>query len=220
MENQQATQSQNSSGSKRGWLIAGVLILACCCLTAISAGAAGVFFYLSPSAAETSGLSAPSMDALATAQDLNTLSAPIFITNWELAGETPGEHRICREFTGVSESATPNVHLNCIYNAAPGSTFDGIIESFFQSGQLYADEQAVPSRLSIPYEHAIYVGTHPNAHVLIDLLVLKDGRLYWSSVTMMRPAGAEPIATYQEYYEGSVDVFLYEVIKLNMSKVP
>lgn len=220
MENQQVNQPQAPSSSKRGWLIAGVFILACCCLTVISAGAAGIFFYLMPPATESSDLSAPSMNALVTTQDLNDLSAPIYIINWELAGETPGENRICREFTGVSESATPNVHLNCIYNAAPGSTLNGIIESFFQSGQLYEDEQAVPSRLSVPYEHAIYVGTHPNAHVLIDLLVFKDGRLYWSSVTMMRPAGADPIATFQEYYEGTVDIFLYEVIEPNMSRMP
>lgn len=217
MENPQVIKSQKPAGSNRTWLLAGGFILACCCLTVAAAGAAGAFFYLTP-ISSTSSLSAPSLNALVTAQDLNALSAPIFIIDWKLTGESPGDHRVCREFEGISESATPNVHMNCIYNAASGASLDGIIQSFFDSGQLFADEQPIPSKLSIPYDHALYVGTHPNAHVLIDLLVLKDGRLFWASVTMMRPSGASPQAAFQEYYEGYVDVFLYEVIKLNMAR--
>lgn len=217
MENPQVMDTKKPAVANRAWLLAGGLILACCCLAAVATGATGVFFYFTPTSS-TSNLPAPNPNALVTEQDLNNLSASIAIIDWKLIGESPGEHRVCREFEGISESFTPNVHMNCIYNAVSGSSLDGVIQSFFESGQLFPDEQAMPSNLDIPYDHAIYVGTHPNAHVLVDMLVLKDGRVFWASVTMMSPAGSSPQATYQEYYEGYVDVFLYEVIKLNMSR--
>lgn len=219
MVTEQLPENKPTKKVNRTWLIAGVIVLACCCLAVVTAGATGAFVYFSSPSGDST-LSAPSLNALVTAQELNGLSAPIGIIEWQLTGETPGEHRVCREFEGVSESFTPNVHMNCIFNAAPGSSMEDIIQSFFESGQLFPDEQAMPVQLDIPYEHALYVGTHPNAHVLVDLFVLKDGRVFWASVTMLSPAGVEPQVTYQEYYEGSVDVFLYEVIKLNMARMP
>lgn len=223
METKQPPESGSKKSSNRTWLIVGGIILACCCLTVVIAGAAGTFYFLaapaSPTVSESTTVSsaAPRLDALVTASELEPLSEALGIVAWEMVQETPGENRVCRTFQGQSWSAIPNEGMNCIFDIAPGSGLDNIANSFLESGQLFPDEKPVVSTLSIPYEHAIYVGTHPNGHTVIDLFVIKDGLLYWSSVTVGTRVGVTPELTYQSYSD-IINEFLYEVVKVNLSR--
>lgn len=227
MHTQPSTENEIGNGtpqkSNRIWFIIGGVILACCCLTALIAGAAGMFYLMAAPASTTSSEStavssaAPRLEALVTAGELEPLSEVIGIVGWELVRETPGENRVCRTFQGYSWSAIPNEGMNCIYSIAPGTGVNDVGSSFLESGQLFPDEKPVASTLSIPYEHTIYVGTHSNGHTVIDLFVIKDGLLYWASVTVGTPAGVTPELNYQSYSE-FIDQFLYEVVKVNLSK--
>lgn len=233
MQTQSSVENNTGNGtpqkSNRIWLIVGGIVLACCCLTAVAAGVAGAFYLMAAPASTsvsesittnentTTSSAAPSLDALITTSELESLSATLGIVGWEMVQETPGENRVCRTFQGYSWSAIPNEMMNCIYGITPGTTIDDVGNSFLESGQLFPDEKPVTSTLNIPYEHITYVGTHSNGHTVIDLFVIKDGLLYWSSVTVGTPAGVSPELNYQSYSE-FIDQFLYEVVKVNLSK--
>lgn len=227
MQTQSPTEKENKNGtpqrSNRTWLIVGGIVIACCCLSALTAGAAGAFYFMAApvaqSASEPNSVSsaAPRLEALVNAGELEPLSQTLGIAAWTLAEETPGENRVCRTFQGQSWSATPNEFLNCIFIITPGTRVEDVGKDFLESGQLFPDEKPVTSTLNIPYEHIIYVGTHSNAHTVIDLFVLKDGLLYWSSVTVGTPLGVTPELNYQSY-SSFIDEFLYDVVEINLSK--
>ncbi|MDP1548193.1 MAG: hypothetical protein Q8L87_19440 [Anaerolineales bacterium] len=221
METQQPIEGSIKKSGSQTWLIIGGVILACCCLTAVAAGAAGAFYLMAAPATTVSGpaavSAAPRLEALVTASELEPLSQILGIVAWELVQETPGENRVCRTFQGQSWSATPNEGMNCIFGIAPGAGLKEIGNSFLESGQLFPDEKPVVSTLNIPYEHIIYVGTHPNGQTVIDLFVVKDGLLYWSSVTVGTPVGVTPDLNYQSYSD-FINEFLYEVVRINLSK--
>lgn len=209
--------------SNRTWLIVGGVVLACCCLSVLAAGVIGAFYFMAAPAAPTVSESnpilstTPQIEALVTASELEPLSETLGIVGWTLIEETPGENRVCRSFQGQSWSSTPNEGLNCIFIITPGTSIEFVGKEFLESGKLFADEKPVTSTLDIPYEHVVYVGTHPNAHTVIDLLVINDGLLYWASVSLGTPLGVTPELNYQSY-NNFIDEFLYEVIKVNFSK--
>ncbi|MBL8098318.1 MAG: hypothetical protein JNK81_04010 [Anaerolineales bacterium] len=227
MQTQVPTENEIGNGtpqkSNRIWFIVGGILLACCCLTVLVAGAASAFYFMSApstssvSESNTASAGVPKLEALITASELEPLSETIGIVGWTLNQETPGENRVCRTFQGYSWSAIPNEAMNCIYSIAPGTGVDEVGAEFLKSGQLFADEKPVTSTLSIPYEHIIYVGTYPTGHTVIDLLVIKDGLLYWSSVTVGTQPGVTPEENIQSY-SSFIYEFLYEVVKVNFSK--
>jgi hypothetical protein len=233
MQTQSSVENNAGNGtpqkSNRIWFIVGGIVLACCCLTAVAAGVSGAFYWMAAPASTSvsesittnestiASSAVPRLDALVTASELEPLSETLGIVGWEMVRETPGENRVCRTFQGYSWSATPNEGMNCIFGIAPGARLNDIGNSFLESGQLFPDEKPVVSTLNIPYEHTIYVGTHSNGHTVIDLFVIKDGLLYWSSVTVGTPAGVSPELNYQSYSE-FIDQFLYEVVKINFGK--
>ncbi|MBI5352663.1 MAG: hypothetical protein HZB50_08520 [Chloroflexi bacterium] len=157
------------------------------------------------------------LDWLATADELNSLSTEVGIIEWKLIQDFPGENRICRSFQGVSWSATPNEGMNCIFKAAAGTSFDGIIQSMFTDGQLLEGEQPVNSTLSIDGEFAVYAGTFPTGHSVFDLILFRDNRVYWSSVTLGTPAGATPQAVYESAAE-VIDRFLVNIVNINLER--
>ncbi len=220
------TISSDSPGSKgrvnKTLLIVGAVILVCCCLTAVIGLAGGIYFYSSsrsstnPSAGPAATQS-PQVKWLVTASELDSLSTDLGIVQWELYETTPGQYRVCNTFSGTSWSVTPNQATNCIYIVSPGSSLDGILKDMSDNGQLFPDEAPVQPTLNIPYEHALYVGTHSNAHAVMDLFVVKDGYLYWSSVTLGSPVGMAPVDIYQSASE-AIDAFLYKVIEINMER--
>lgn len=227
MQAQPSTDNQIRNGtpqrSNRIWLIVGGIVVACCCLSALAAGAVGVYSFMAapaaPRVSEPNSVSsaAPRLEALVNAGELEPLSQTLGIAAWTFIEETPGENRVCRSFQGQSWSATPNEFLNCIFSITPGTRVEDVGKEFLESGQLFPDEKPVTSTLDIPYEHIIYVGTHPNAHTVIDLFVIKDGLLYWASVTVGTPLGVTPELNYQSY-SSFIDEFLYDVIEVNLSK--
>lgn len=221
MENQRPSPSEPKKGMNKTALIVGAIILICCCLAALAAITGGIFFF-STGTTSTVPLSStsnatPKIAALASAEEMNAASEAVGIVAWELVNETPGENRVCHTFRGQSWSVTPNEATNCIYVTTPGTTLEEATKSFLESGQLFADEKSIESNLYIEHDHILYVGTHPNAHTEIDLFVLKDGLLYWSSATVGSPAGTDPISNYQSYGD-AIDTFLYEIIKINISR--
>ena len=235
MQTQLSAENEIGNGtpqkSNRIWFIVAGILLACCCLTVLAAGAVGAFYFMAapvaaPAPAEpvvsesntvTSSPSVPRLDALITASELEPLSPTVGIIGWTLSKETPGEYRVCRAFQGQSASATPNEGMNCIFSIVPGTSVNEIGDEFLASGQLFADEKPVASTLNIPYEHIIYVGSHPNGHTVIDLFVIKDDLMYWASVTIGTRAGVTPEANYQNN-SNAINEFLYEVVKVNLSK--
>lgn len=219
-------------------LILGAVVLACCCLVGIAAlGGAGYFFYSSSPSAVVPEAEAPEAASpqdqpnelpnaepgapqetwLASPTDLESLSGDIGIVQWELLQTTPGEFRVCNSLQGMSWAYYPNQALNCIYITAAGTDLNSAIQDMFSNGQLFPDEVEVKSSLNIPYEHAVYVGTHSNAHTVIDMFVMDGGYLYWASVTIGTPAGVLPMENYG-YSAEAIDTFLYNVIQLNMQR--
>lgn len=158
-----------------------------------------------------------SLDWLVTAEELNSFSTDIGITEWKATEDTPGEKRICRSFQGVSWSVTPNEGLNCIYTISAGSTFTDVIDSMFSQGNLLEGSEPVDTSLSLDGEFAVYAGSYPNGHAVFDLIWMKDDLFYWSSVTLGTPAGETPLAVYQSAPQ-VIDVFLEKIIEINLEK--
>ena len=158
-----------------------------------------------------------SLDWLVTAEELNSFSTEIGITEWKATEDTPGEKRICRSFQGVSWSVTPNEGLNCIYTSTEGSTFADVIDSMFSQGNLLEGSEPVDTSLSLDGEFAVYAGSYPNGHAVFDLIWMKDGLFYWSSVTLGTPAGETPLAVYQSAPQ-VIDAFLEKIIEINLEK--
>ena len=158
-----------------------------------------------------------SLDWLVTAEELNSFSTEIGITEWKATEDTPGEKRICRSFQGVSWSVTPNEGLNCIYTITEGSTFADVIDSMFSQGNLLEGSEPVDTSLSLDGEFAVYAGSYPNGHAVFDLIWMKDGLFYWSSVTLGTPAGETPLAVYQSAPQ-VIDAFLEKIIEINLEK--
>jgi hypothetical protein len=71
----------------------------------------------------TSALTTPPVilnsDWLITEKDLNGFTDDIGIYNWQREEDLPGDYRICRSFSGVSWSVSPNVAANCINHGVP-----------------------------------------------------------------------------------------------------
>lgn len=159
-----------------------------------------------------------SMDWLVTADDLNSFTADIGIIDWKSIEDTPGENRICRSFQGVSWSVSPNEGLNCIFKVASGSSFQSVIDGMIENNQLMSDSQPVESSLNLDGEFAVYAGTYPNGHGVFDLILVKDGLMYWSSVTVGTQAGATPLDTYS-YISSIIDTFLAKIISINQDRI-
>lgn len=158
-----------------------------------------------------------SLDWLVTAEELNSFSTDIGIIEWKATEDTPGEKRICRSFQGVSWSVTPNEGLNCIYTITAGSTFEDVIDSMFSQGNLLEGSEPVNSTSNLDGEFAVYAGSYPNGHAVFDLIWMKDGLFYWSSVTLGTPAGETPAAVYQSASQ-AIDAFLEKMIEINLEK--
>ena len=158
-----------------------------------------------------------SLDWLVTAEELNSFSTEIGITEWKATEDTPGEKRICRSFQGVSWSVSPNEGLNCIYTISAGSTFADVIDSMFSQGNLLEGSEPVDTSLSLDGEFAVYAGSYPNGHAVFDLIWMKDNLFYWSSVTLGTPAGETPLAVYQSAPQ-VIDAFLEKIIEINLEK--
>ena len=158
-----------------------------------------------------------SLDWLVTAEELNSFSTDIGITEWKATEDTPGEKRICRSFQGVSWSVTPNEGLNCIYTITAGSTFADVIDSMFSQGNLLEGSEPVNSTLNLDGEFAVYAGSYTNGHAVFDLIWMKDNLFYWSSVTLGTPAGETPLAVYQSAPQ-VIDAFLEKIIEINLEK--
>ena len=148
---------------------------------------------------------------------MNSFSTDIGIIEWKATEDTPGEKRICRSFQGVSWSVTPNEGLNCIYTITEGSTFADVIDSMFSQGNLLEGSEPVDTSLSLDGEFAVYAGSYPNGHAVFDLIWMKDGLFYWSSVTLGTPAGETPLAVYQSAPQ-VIDAFLEKIIEINLEK--
>jgi hypothetical protein len=158
-----------------------------------------------------------SFDWLLTPEEVAPLAETLDIVNIRINDDTPGQYRVCREFLGDSVSANPNVIFHCIFTSEPGYPLDSIIADMFESGQIFPDEVLVESTLVLEDDFAVYVGTFPNGHVVIDLFLLHDGLFYWSSVTLVHPGGVTPVEVYKENPE-LFDAFLIGMINLMIAK--
>ncbi|MBL8080312.1 MAG: hypothetical protein JNM55_20245 [Anaerolineales bacterium] len=157
------------------------------------------------------------MEWLVTANELNSFSTDIGIVSWAVIEDTPGENRICRSFQGASWSAIPNEGLNCVFTVSKGLSFQSVIDWMFDEGRLYEGSQPVNSNLNLDGESAIYAGDYPNGHAVFDLILVHDGHMYWSSVSLGRAPGDSPQSVYQSASQ-VIDAFLVKVITINLDK--
>jgi hypothetical protein len=158
-----------------------------------------------------------SFDWLLSPEEVAPLAETLDIFNIRINDDAPGQYRVCREFLGDSVSANPNVIFHCIFTSQPGYPLDSIIADMFESGQIFPDEVLVESTLVLEDDFAVYVGTFPNGHVVIDLFLLHDGLFYWSSVTFVHQGGVTPVEVYKENPE-LFDAFLIGMINLMIAK--
>ena len=159
------------------------------------------------------------MEWLVTADELNSFSADLGIVGWTVLQDTPGENRICRSFQGASWSAMPNEGLNCVFKVAEGASMQSVIDSMFNDGRLFAGAELVNSNLNLDGETALYAGNYPSGHAVFDLILVRGGLMYWSSVTLGRAPGETPQDIYQQPGASQIlDAFLVKIITVNLDK--
>lgn len=159
------------------------------------------------------------MEWLVTADELNSFSADLGIVGWTVLKDTPGENRICRSFQGASWSAVPNEGLNCVFKIVEGTSFQSVIDSMFNDGQLLAGSELVNSNLNLEGETALYAGNYPTGHAVFDLILVRGSLMYWSSVTLGRAPGDTPQSLYQQPGASEIiDSFLLKIITINLDK--
>ena len=156
-----------------------------------------------------------SAERLITEAEINSISAEIGVVQWELIDEFSGENALRNTFRGSSWSANPNEALNSIIKILPGSTFQDVIASMLESGMLFAGAVPMNSSLTFEDEFAVYASSAPNGHSSYDLLVSRDGLLYWASVTVGTPGGETPESIYNKNRD-VVDGFLNAIITINL----
>jgi len=166
---------------------------------------------------QSSNTSKLNLDWLLTADEINSISEDIGVVQWELVDVSPGENRICHSFNGQSWSANPNEALNCVFKIAPGSSFEDIVSSMLNSGQLFPDEKPLSTSLILEGDFGVFGGTYPNGHGVYDLLLVKNNLLYWVSVTLGRPVGKTTEDLYKENQK-VIDTFLNDSITTNLEK--
>jgi len=154
---------------------------------------------------------------LVTADEINSLSKDIEVVQWELIDELAGENAIRHTFKGTSWSSNPNEALNSIIKISPGSTFEDVIKSLFDSGYLLAGAVPVKSSLSFDSDFAVYAGKFPNGHSVYDLLLVKQNLFYWASVSLGTPVGNTPESLYESNRE-VIDAFLSNLIMINLDR--
>lgn len=159
------------------------------------------------------------MEWLVTADELNSFSADLGIVGWTVLQDTPGENRICRSFQGASWSAVPNEGLNCVFKVAEGASMQSVIDSMFNDGRLFAGAELVNSNLNLDGESVLYAGNYPTGHAVFDLILVRGGLMYWSSVTLGRAPGETPQDIYQQPGASQIlDAFLVKIITVNLDK--
>lgn len=157
------------------------------------------------------------MEWLVTTDELNSFSTDLGIVGWTVLQDTPGENSICRSFQGASWSAVPNEGLNCIVKVVEGASFQSVIDSMFDNGDLFDGAELVNSNLNLDGESGLYAGNYPTGHTVFDLILVRGNLMYWSSVTLGTSPGNAPRDLYQN---GSqiIDAFLVRVININLDK--
>ena len=159
------------------------------------------------------------MEWLVTADELNSFSADLGIVGWTVLQDTPGENRICRSFQGASWSAIPNEGLNCVFKVAEGASMQSVIDSMFNDGRLFAGAELVNSNLNLDGETALYAGNYPSGHAVFDLILVRGGLMYWSSVTLGRAPGETAQDIYQQPGASQIlDAFLVKIITINLDR--
>ena len=156
-----------------------------------------------------------STERLITEAEINSISGDIGVMEWKLIDEFSGENALRNTFRGSSWSANPNEALNSIIKILPGSTFQDVITSMLESGLLFAGAVPVNSSLTFEDEFAVYASSAPNGHSSYDLLVSRDGLLFWASVTVGTPGGETPESIYNKNRD-VVDAFLNAMITINL----
>jgi len=155
-----------------------------------------------------------STERLITEAEINSISEDIGVEQWKLVDEFSGENALRNTFQGSSWSANPNEALNSIIKIHPGSTFQDVIASMLESGMLFAGAIPVNSSLTFEDEFAVYASSAPNGQASYDLLVSKDGLLYWASVTLGTSVGETPESMYNNNRD-VVDAFLNAMLTIN-----
>lgn len=158
-----------------------------------------------------------SLEWLVTADEINSFSKDIGVVQWELVDQFSGENAVRHTFKGTSWSSNPNEALNSINKIFPGSTFEDIIKSMFDSGNLFASAVPVKSSLNFDGDFAVYAGTFPNGHSVYDLLLVKNNLFYWASVSLGTPVGDTPESLYESNRE-AIDAFLSNLIMINLER--
>lgn len=175
-----------------------------------------VFVLLAPACARPAAEIDPGW--LVSADDLNRLPEDISIIEWELAEEIPGEFRICRVFTGISWSISPNVSQNCVRSVYPGSTFEDVIESMFDMGVLTPTDIKLTPSLDYGHEVALYTYRAENGHSLYEVLLVHDGFLFRASVSLGMPVGYTPEGLFDQIGD-VIEGFLYDMLMINLERV-
>ena len=158
------------------------------------------------------------LEWLVTEKDISEFSDDIGIIEWELDEELPGNNRICRIFTGISWSASPNFSMNCINLITPGSTFENVIASMYESGILYTTDIQLKPLLKYEYDFALYTHISDNGHSVFDAFLVSNGLLYRASVSVGTPVTYTPEEVFDDQGE-IIETFLKNMLMLNLDKV-
>ena len=167
-----------------------------------------------------------SLDWPVTAEELNSFSEDIGITDWELLDTKQSEFRACHIFEGQSWSSSKNQAYNCIFKSNPDLTIDQAINFMFDTEWFFSDEIPIETSLNVTGGHALYIGESPNGHAVFDLIVLDGNFMYWASIsigvdiTLVDFDGEKIYAEYvYEEYQDIIDAFLENIVLINSEKV-
>jgi hypothetical protein len=155
---------------------------------------------------------------LVNASQLNLLTWDIGIIEWQAEGaDLEWKNRLCRSFSGVSWSVSPNVAINCIFKIDSNGDMDTAVQWLFDNEILYAS--AIPLEPSMTYdsEYVLYTDRYDNGHTVFDGFLMGNGVLYWASIDVGTPEGYTPEMIFANSGE-EIEVLLHEMFMINMGR--
>jgi tetratricopeptide (TPR) repeat protein len=154
------------------------------------------------------------LEWLVTADELNTISDEIGITEWDSVAEFEREYGVCRAYNGISWRESPNVATNCFFSVTPHSTFEEFIKWLEEMEILPPSAIQIMPKIEYPGEYGFFVNNLDNGYADFNAIYLADGVAYWTSVSVGSQTADSPAGVYYEFGE-AIDSFLIDILKIN-----
>lgn len=157
------------------------------------------------------------LQRLIIVEEITTISVDIGIGAWKLEQELLQNASVCRYFFGQSWSASPNVAINCIFEAEPEISFIEAIEWLQDNQVIDPSSTALQTAYDYQGDFALYSFSGSGGHSVYDAFLFVDNLMYWASISVGTPIGYSPESLFEKY-GGVIDTFLHDILAINLTK--